>query len=332
MSNFISQSGNIDQKGGNIIFPPSVTHIPRTDGNFFTVPAGLQIRGNRKFIWSIDSFIPGLVAITNERTATPTIEFDSVIFSQPFIYINCTLIGQNSSNKKYILFTTNTSTIYTSFQLSSVISNNNYYSIQNLAIVTTSDYFLFNDPSPNIFYLEWAASNFTQISKTLVNYLIEIWDENLGFIYFGYTTDQRILITNLIPSYRVTPIYENSSLNVPSIFSHTYNDSHLLSSSNTLSNIYLTNLGIKNFSTANSNPFYTSIQEEIILDSDLAKLRTSALINNFSNISSNIFFTGVESYINIDAIDSKIYEYSQISQFTQNQTPNNLFWTQLTGA
>jgi hypothetical protein len=177
MSNYVSQTGNIDQVGGDFIFPFSETHIPRIQGNFYTVPSGLQVKGNRKFIWSIDSFIPGLIGITNERTPTPTIEFDANLFSQPLIRIKCTLIGQNKS-KDYLLFTVSTSQIQTALYPFNIVTNNNYYNIKNPSIITSDQNYIGGSNTPStLFYLQWVKSNYSALTGAQIEYLVEIWNE-----------------------------------------------------------------------------------------------------------------------------------------------------------
>jgi hypothetical protein len=337
MANYISQTGNIDQVGGDIILPYFATHVPRNDGNFFTMPSGLQIKGNRKFIWSIESFIPGLIGITNERTSTPTIQFDSNVFSQVFIRIKCTLIGQNNRAKEYILFTVSTSETQTGFYPFSQIANNNYYSVKNLDIVASNSNSIYiggSNTSNNVFYLEWSRSLYSVEFAAPTSYLVEIWDGQ-GFEFYGVSTNENILITNITTTYRVTPLYLNSEVKTaPTTFLNTTDslNSGILSTSSTNSKIQ--DLGfVNNFTqTSNNAAFFTNIEQFSTLDLINSKITTPTFINNFSNLNNTIFFTDVSNYNNEDILNSKITNFINITNFSQNTTSNNLFWTELIGS
>jgi hypothetical protein len=325
MANYVAVTGIIDQVGGSIKVPASTEHIPRYQGNFFTLPSGLEIKGNRKFIWSVDTSTPGVVGITNEFTSTPTIEFNSNVYSQANLKIKCTIIGQPKNFIEYILYTVSTSVATTAFHTFSTITDNNFFNVTNIGINIENNSSLITEN--NSYVLSWAAPAYSQHK---VNYLIEIWNEQWEF--FGITSNTNISINNPLTSYRIKAVFLNSEVQSEHrTFGISYNDLLLLNTSRLLSQISGVNILFNFNQNLNSNSFFSSVEAININSSILTELIGDSIIFNFNqNIAINSFFSSVDTASSNSTIESYILDNNIITGFNQNPS-NNIFWTQAIG-
>lgn len=323
MANYVAITGIIDQVGGNIKVPPSEIHIPRYQGNFFTIPIGLQILGGRKYVWSVDTTLPGVIGITNIYSPTPTIEFDFNAYSASFLPIRCTIIGQPNNFVEYILYTSATSTAKTSLYPITTVTNNNFYNVRNLNIFTDNS-ILF--PDNGNYYLGWAAS----AHEIPQNYLVQIWQD--GWSNLTVTNNTVIPITNPNTSYRVKAQFLNSEVQSEfKSYGIQYTDSYLLSSSSIKSLINISEY-LLNFSQNLSGlTFFTAIENTIIETSIVFRVNSLLIIKNFNqNLSQNIFFSSVEELTGTSNVIAYINTYDHILNFNQNSSPN-IFWVESIG-
>lgn len=324
MANYVAITGIIDQVGGSIFMPPSETHIPRYQGNFFTLPAGLQIKGNRKYVWSVNTTLPGVIAITNVNTPTPTIQFDSNIYSGVSLRIRCTIVGQPRNFIEYTLFTASTSSSQTSLQLVSRIDDNNYFNVTNINIFSQSDVII---PNTNNYFLAWSAPKYL----VPLNYLVQIWND--GWTNFTLTPNSIIPITNPNTSYRVKALFLNSEIQSQFInYGLNYFDRYLLGSSNITVNINSFN-NILNFNQIlNPLPLFSSVE---IFNSNSNIVSRVVAFNSINNYNQNLFvgtfFSSVETFLGASNINSYINSFNTILNFNQNIS-NNPFWSEPIGA
>jgi hypothetical protein len=319
--------GITDQVGGNIGLPLSEIHIPRIQGANYTLPAGLAIRGNRKFIWTVDTSIPGVLGILNPNSNTPTIQFDPVVFSRPFLNIKCTIIGQPSRSKEYVLFTSATSTTGTGISYSNSITPNQGIVLNPQINISNNSNLVTNTDS---YILEWGLPLY--INNT--SYLIEIWNSTLNnWDFFAVTNNQQIPITNPLTTYRIKAVYPlYVHVNNPFVtYGIGYND--LLSLTASKNSAVINNIStIRNYNqTPSTATFYTSIEAVNIDSIGRSTLNIISTINGYNQTANpNIFFTSI-NYLNTDSIDKpNLNTLSALTGFNQN--PNGLqFWTQLTG-
>lgn len=325
MANYVAITGIIDQIGGSFILPPSETHIPRYQGNFFTLPAGLQIKGNRKFIWSVDTLnIPGVIAITNATTATPTIEFNSNVYSGVSLKIRCTIIGQPRNFIEYTLFTASTSVSTTACYSISNITDNNFFNIRNINI-TGANNSLITDS--NSYTLRWARPLY---EKDCI-YIVEVWND--GWSALATTSATAISILNSLTSYRIKTIYLNSEIQTDYInYGAQSNGLNYLSNSSNIA-YYNSVSNINNFNqNLNPLPLFTSIENTTIQSNILTYYISTSTLNNFNqNLNGSSFFSSVENNLSISNIISYYVSNNNLLNFTQNTNPN-IFWSESTGA
>lgn len=327
MANYTAIAGIIDQVGGSIIVPDSVLHIPRYQGNFFTLPAGLQIKGDRKYVWSVNTLLPGVIGITNVNSPTPTIEFDGNIYSEVSLIIRCTIVGQPRNFKEYLVFTAPTSTIQTSVNPFNTVSDNNFYNVTNVLVSIANESSLINGSSTN-YLLGWNAPTSSNINY----YLIEVWN-GTSFNFFTLTSNSTIPITNPLITYRVKPIYLSYYAGVSNFAysSLSYNDNLLLGASFIKAQIQSFNKIVNYNQTASIASFFASI-ELTSIESNVKPFITAfnKIVNYNQNTNAAAFFASVE----LTSIESKIN--SQINSFNKilgyNQTPSNaIFWAETIG-
>lgn len=329
-----------DQVGGKFsTIPASVIHIPRYQGAIFTIPAGLQITSNRKFVWSLETPIPdGVLSITNTESSTPTIEFDPNIYSGADLFLRCTIKGQPNNFIRYIVFTTLTSLITIGEITSNALIEIPQYSIQavnNQLSIPSNTAVLISNAT---YGLAWSAPVY---SNNILNYLVEEWDSLLS-IWKITSTTTNVYINNINNNvtYRVTPKYNNFT-NVNST-KPTYNqtvipdglglaghDTFILNNDNALNKIITINTGILPV-------FYNSIEPvEISLDnfSIFNDITLNKSLPNLTSINNATFFTQVELFMYIDNLNIYIDTFLLKELITINQQPSALiFWAEQTGA
>lgn len=328
-----------DQIGGKFSsFPASIIHIPRYQGAILTIPAGLQITSDRKFIWSLEAPIPnGILNITNTESNTPTIEFDPNIYSGTDLFLRCTIKGQPNNYIRYIVFTTLTSLIGIGEVFNNALIEIPEYSIQTISNQLTIPP---NTAVPILnatWDLAWAKPIY---SDNIVNYLVEEWDNLVSnWKVTSITTNTYVSNINNNVTYRVTPKYNNFT-NVNSIKA-TYNQVSIpeglgLAGHDTIifSNDINLNKNI-NISNATLPAFYNNIElievppDNFILFEDTNLNKPLANPTTTNNL---IFFTQVELFNYIDNLNIYIDIYLLKELIAINQQPNPfIFWAEQTG-
>lgn len=96
--------GTVDQIGGIIKLPKSITHLPFNQGDSIQIPSGLSITSNRKFIWKLEKNYTG-VTLSNELSETPILTFDLDTFFEPLVKIRCQIVGQPNNFVSYTVTT-----------------------------------------------------------------------------------------------------------------------------------------------------------------------------------------------------------------------------------
>lgn len=203
MAIFAYASGCVDQIGGNFILPEVVTHLPRFQGSSFTLPPGLEISGDRAFIWSLNKEYQGVVGIRDVETATPTVDFDPESFSAPFVEIRCTIKGQPLNYVVYNIFTSISSpfyagaTTYSSLEFDDYNIKDESFTINN-SLIQEANYTA--DIISNLI-LYWKPPAFGNVDY----YKVEKWGS--GWEFIGITSNPSYIIPKQAITYRITPVY-----------------------------------------------------------------------------------------------------------------------------
>lgn len=332
-----------DQVGGSFKqLPPTLVHVPRLQGAFFTLPSGLIITSERKFEWSLVPPIPnGVVSLTNVFSETPTIEFDPQAYSGGDLKIKCSIRGQPNNFAIYTLFTVLTS-LFTGGDL--IVAEELFipeYSISNLAYSfsgISGTVGPITNFTPN---LVWQAPS---LKDNLINYLVENWDPvSNNWIFNTYTTNTYLNNVNLNNTYRVKPIFP-AYINVNSVeFKYTPNistedtlilgiDSYNIAIDTNLNSIY-----VENTQVVGNPAFFASIEPSLQEDLFFSFVDTNlndGLISSIQIENTNPFFTQVE-LINYDTDLFYIYNDNTLndSLILHSQLENTaIFWAEQTGA
>ena len=203
MSIFGYASGSVDQIGGNIVLPETLTHLPRFQGESFTLPPGLAITGGRAFIWELVKPYTGVVGITNPESETPTINFDAEAFSEPFVEVRCRVKGQPLNFIIYFIYTSLSTTFKAGATSYSSITTTGYnildpsFTIDN-SIQIEADY---TEDINSGLILFWKPPTFGSVDY----YKIEKWGS--GWEFLGTSKKPSYIISKQEVTYRITPVY-----------------------------------------------------------------------------------------------------------------------------
>lgn len=329
-----------DQIGGKFSsLPAAAIHIPRYLGAILTIPAGLQVTSDRKFIWSLETPIPnGVLNITNTESNTPSIEFDPNIYSGDDLFLRCTIKGQPNNYIRYIVFTTITSLISIGEISSNALIEIPQYSIQTISnqlTIPSNTAVLILNATWDLYWSQPVYSN------NIANYLVEEWDNLVSnWKITTITTNTYVSNINSNVTYRVTPKYNNftnvnstkatyNQVVIPEglglaghdtvIFSNDINLNKNISISDATLPIFYTNL-----EPIETSPEYFIIFEDTSLNKPLANLTTA---NNLA------FFQQVELFDYIDILNIYIDSYLLEELIEINQQPSPfIFWAESTGA
>ena len=333
----------IDQIGGKFLsLPNTQIYLSNPQEEFFTIPSGLIVSSNRKFVWSLDEpVLPGVIGITNVYSTTPTVKFDPLNFTGGDVAIICTVLGQPKKTYRYSLFVSLTS-------LTSSISLMSLQSSITTENIEVKEYTIYNldislEPNSNInsslvnsnlgfldFILTWSAPKY---SNNLLCYKLEAWnsiDSNWQLI----STQTKTFYSNANPNltYRVAPVYSiienvNSSKLVylsSSILDTLLNKDKL----NLVENYAAENINIS--SALNNLSFYSSFEdyklEEKTIISEFPSLETIVIqqITSPFNFSSSSILD-LENNLNLK--ENSIYLPILI-----NSSPSrSQFWSEATG-
>lgn len=328
-----------DQIGGSFKqLPATLIHIPRYQGAFLTLPAGLILNSDREIEWSLELPIPnGVVALTNPYSHTPTIEFNPLTYSGGDLKIRCTIRGQPNNFAIYILYTTLTSTYKAGdwVQEESLIINQ--YQPTNISLTPTSPANTASSFSNFNWALSWSSPIYTD---NLLGYDIEKWNAiNSTWESLGFTSNNAYNNVDFNSVHRVKAKY-NEYINTNSTefkYSNQIASNIVALDPYFLFNDILLNNDISLNQTANTATFFVGIelfnlQEPWFLLNDTALNDTSININQ--NTPLPTFFTSVENFNYL--IETYIL-YNDIllnnpPDITINQTPsNNIFWSEPIG-
>jgi hypothetical protein len=288
------------------------------------MPAGLEISSSRKFRWSLVTIAPGLLGITNETTATPTIQFDPLIFSGVSIKIRCSIVGQPRNFKDYILYTVINEQSYVGFQSVINVTNSQYYDITNLNVVATQSSFI---TGTGPFSLEWGPTAYPGKQS----YLVEIWND--GWQFLTQTSNYIIPVTNPLTSYRVKAIFTNSEIKSNFVtYGVSYKDEYYLTVEKSASKVYLSNNIIGYQQINSSSTFFVGIEQDSRIDNILSKLYIENNVVGYTQVNNTLsFFTSIETLSMQESVLSKLYTTNLILGYTQLPNPN-LFFTELIGS
>ena len=293
MSIFGYASGGVDQIGGDIILPDTLTHLPRFQGENFTLPPGLAITGGRKFIWELNKDYTGVIGITNPESETPTINFDAEAFSEPFVEVRCRIKGQPLNFIVYFIYTSLSTTykagatVYSSITTTGYDIEDSSFTIDN-SILIEADYT--KEIQSNLI-LFWKAppigSNFVK------HYKVERWGN--GWEYLGTTTRPSYIIPKQEVTYRITPVY----------------------------NLY---------SPGIEEPFVIPVLLEGIMSKDILQLQQDSFsypINAAQPLNTDIFYTVFKTreYESSSQIYQAEFSYDGLTQ--SNLQNEDTFWTQV---
>ena len=324
MSVFAYASGSLDQIGGNITIPPSVTHLPRFQGSSFTLPEGLAITGNRAFIWELAKPYNGVLGITGQFSQTPTINFDPEVFSEPFIEIRCRVRGQALNFIRYFLFTA-LSTTYTAGATTYATLEFTDYKIKDPSFTIDNSIRIEADFGNQIIsnlILFWKPPNF----KNVKHYIIEKW--GTGWEPVGITSVPSYIIPKEEITYKITTIF---SLERPGINQVDYIEikpEGILAKD--ILALYQNTFTYLNFSQPQtSNVFYTSFENFDIEDSLIyyqETFNTSLSQNTDSYI--DTFWIQVQEDFYEDSTSVRIETFTNNNLNQNTNTYSEIFWSQ----
>lgn len=329
MSIFAYSSGSVEQIGGNISLPKTLTHLPIFQGANFTLPPGLTITGERSFIWELAKPYSGVIGITNPTSETPTINFDPLTFSEPFIEIKCRVKGQPLNFVIYYIYTALSTTFKAGASISSSIEATGYsiidpsFTIDN-SIITEANY------AQNILsnlILFWKE----RLHKNVKHYKVEKWGN--GWEYVGITTRPSYIVPKEEITYRITPVFKLDKPGIETPITIPVLLNGLLSKD--IFTLYQSSFNyISHSQPKNEGIFYTVFKTSNQQDS-LSLYQETTNYNNLNQSTetyNNVFWIQVQKY---GPYTSSLSLYQESNSYNQLQQSNNtyseIFWSKSIG-
>lgn len=326
-----------DQVGGAFLnIPEPEVHIPRFNGAFFTLPAGLAIPGGRNFIWTLVPPIPpGVLGITGTTTETPTIEFDELVFSGENVRIKCQLLGQLNNFIVYTLDTVLTSRSKVGVHRVSFFSDYGYQFNNFNMTVTGAENAGSLANFPSNYQLSWNANTTRGISGRI----IERWDPVANNWVLENQSNDIITVTHFSTNnvtHRIIPVLNQYTYGNP-VYTYTQleqDDTYALTPF--LLSLYFRPVGgfIRQVDqTPTNRGFFLTTEFENFEDKDpLTVYLKSETFNVDQSPTSASFFVEILLENQEDKAPGLDVYFKGLSTISVDQTPSTeIFWVEQTG-